>query len=53
MDDRCHRLDLLAELLLACGEPLEPGVVARTGYLLSGEVAALKTLLTAARKEAR
>ena len=45
VDGHCHRLDWLAELLQACGEPLEPRLVASTGYWLSGELRALKALL--------
>lgn len=51
-DDHCSRLDMLAELLQACGQPLEPQIVARTGYWMSGELRALKALLDE-RKETR
>jgi hypothetical protein len=45
MDDHCRRLDWLAELLQACGEPLEPQIIARTGYWMSRELRALQALL--------
>ncbi|MGA2434276.1 MAG: hypothetical protein ABSG25_03230 [Bryobacteraceae bacterium] len=52
-DDRCFRLDMMAELLQACGEPLEPVVLERIGLWVSQEVEALHALLDEAGKEAR
>lgn len=45
MDDHCFRLDMMAELLQACGEPLEPEVMERVGYWIGQEVAAVQALL--------
>jgi hypothetical protein len=53
MDDRCLRLDMMAELFQACGQPLEPEAVARAGYWMSQELRALKALLDEAGKGAR
>jgi hypothetical protein len=48
MHDHCYRLDMMAELLQACGSPLEPGVMERVGIWISQEVQTLKGLLDAA-----
>jgi hypothetical protein len=45
MNNRCWRLDTLAELLAACGQPLEPAVAEGVSYLVSQEVEAMKALL--------
>lgn len=52
-DDHCFRLDMMAELLQACGQPLEPDVMERVGVWVSQEVKALQTLLAELGKEAR
>ena len=52
-DDHCFRLDMMAELLAACGQPLEPDVMERVGGWVSQEVKALQTLLAELGKEAR
>jgi hypothetical protein len=51
MHDHCYRLDMMAELLQACGSPLEPGVMERVGIWISQEVQTLKGLLDAALKK--
>ena len=43
--DHCFRLDTLAELLAACGQPVEPEVLEGVGHLVRREVKALQTLL--------
>jgi len=53
MDEHCYRLDMMAELLQACGEPLEPGVMQRLGCWFGREVEQLKALLADVWKEAR
>ena len=45
MNDHCRRLDTLAELLEACGQPLEPEAAEGIGYSVRQEVEAVKTLL--------
>jgi hypothetical protein len=52
-DDHCFRLDMMAELLQACGQPLEPDVMERLGHWISQEVKALQALLAELGKEAR
>jgi hypothetical protein len=51
--DRCSRLDMMAELLMVCGEPLEPGVMQRLGYWASQELKALQELLAELGKGTR
>jgi len=45
MDDHCFRLDMMAGLLQACGQPLEPSLLEQVGVWVGQEVAALQTLL--------
>jgi hypothetical protein len=45
MHDHCYRLDMMAQLLQACGQPLEPELVERIGVWLSQELQALRTML--------
>jgi hypothetical protein len=51
--DHCLRLDMMAELLMACGQPLEPEVMQRLGYWASQELEAFRELLTKLGKAAR
>ena len=51
MDDHCFRLDMMAELLQACGQPLEPEVMEQIGIWVGQEVAALQTLLNRLQEE--
>jgi hypothetical protein len=51
MDDHCFHLDMLAELLTACGQPLEARVLEHIGIWAGQEVAALQTLLDELAKE--
>jgi formate dehydrogenase maturation protein FdhE len=51
--NHCWRLDTLAELLQACGQPMEPAVLEGVGHLVSREVESLQTLLDELGKEAR
>jgi hypothetical protein len=53
MDDHCFRLDMMAGLLEACGQPLEPRLLEQIGIWVGQEVAALQTLLDKLEKEAR
>jgi hypothetical protein len=45
MNNHCRRLDTLAELLEACGQPLEPAAAEGIGYSVRQEVEAMKVLL--------
>ncbi len=45
MHDHCFRLDMMAELLAACGQPLEPEVTEQIGLWVGQEVRALIALL--------
>lgn len=45
MHDHCFRLDMMAELLAACGQPLEPEVTEQIGLWVGQEVCALIALL--------
>ena len=45
MHDHCFRLDMMAELLAACGQPLEPEVTEQIGLWVGHEVRALIALL--------
>jgi hypothetical protein len=51
MDDHCFRLGMMAELLQACGQPLEPSVLEQVGIWVGQEVAALRTLLDKLQEE--
>ena len=53
MEEHCFRLDMLAELLLACGEPLADEVVKHIGLWLNQEVRALQMLRDQFGKETR
>jgi hypothetical protein len=53
MEEHCFRLDMLSELLLACGEPLADEVVRRIGLWLNQEVRALQMLRDQFGKETR
>jgi len=53
MDNHCFQLDMMAELLQACGEPLEPVVMERLGHWISQEVEAVQVLLDELGKGAR
>jgi hypothetical protein len=44
-DDHCLDLNLMAELLAACGQPLEPEAIVRLGVWLGEHTRALRTLL--------
>ena len=50
---RCWRLDMMAALLTACGQPLEPAVLEGVGDWVRREVAAVRALLDEAGKAAR
>jgi hypothetical protein len=52
MHDHCFHLDMLAELLIACGQPLEARVLEQIGIWSGQEVTALKTLLDQLEEEA-
>jgi hypothetical protein len=53
LEERCVRLDMMSELLLACGEPLADEVVRRIGLWLNQEVRALQVLREESGKETR
>jgi hypothetical protein len=53
MDDHCFRLQMMAELLRACGEPLAPEVVRRIGQWVGEEAEQLQALLADAWKAVR
>lgn len=53
MTERCHRIETLAALLAASGEPLAARVVSETGYWIGEEAQGLKALLAAIGKETR
>ena len=45
MHDHCFRLDMMAELLAACGQPLEPEVMEQIGLWVGQEARALMALV--------
>lgn len=53
METRCWRLDMMAELLAACGQPLEPAVLECVGHWFSQETEAMRSLLNQLGKGAR
>jgi hypothetical protein len=52
VNERCLTITTLAGLLEACGEPLEPKLMARTGLLVGREARQIRTLLETAWREA-
>jgi hypothetical protein len=53
LEEHCVWLDMLSELLLACGEPLADEVVRRIGLWMNQEVRALQALREELGKETR
>lgn len=45
MHDHCFRLDMMAELLAACGQPLEREVMEQIGLWVGQEARALMALM--------
>lgn len=45
MHDHCFRLDMMAEVLAACGRPLEPEVTEQIGLWVGQEARALMALV--------
>ena len=45
MNDRCATLNMVADLLEYCGQPMEPEALGRIGYWLNRELAAVQALL--------
>ena len=55
LNERCSRVEMVAELLEACADPeqLTPALAARAGYFMEGELAEVGRLLAGLGKAAR